>query len=143
MKPIAAPRVHSAAIAALGVVVVQIGLGGWVSSNYAVMACPDFPLCQGQWFPPMDFSSGFTWWRPLGQTPDGDLIAVQALVAIHWVHRAFAMVVVVASRGADLATEALGLYPFAAGSGSLLLLQLLTGLSNVVLQWPLLLAVHA
>ncbi|MBA3253781.1 MAG: COX15/CtaA family protein, partial [Burkholderiaceae bacterium] len=91
-----APRARLAALVALGVVLVQIGLGGWVSSNYAVMACPDFPLCQGQLLPPMNFSDGFTWWRALGQTGDGELIQVQALVAIHWTHRIFALVVVAA-----------------------------------------------
>ena len=56
---------------ALLAVVVQIALGGWVSSNYAVMACPDFPLCQGEFWPPMDFAHGFTWWRGLGRTGQG------------------------------------------------------------------------
>ena len=141
VQPITAPRVHSAAVAALGVAVVQVGLGGWVSSNYAVMACPDFPLCQGQWLPPMDFSSGFTWWRALGQTGDGNLIAVQALVAIHWVHRAFAMVVVAAVAVLIWQLRRSGFPRLPQALASLLLLQLLTGLSNVVLQWPLLLAV--
>ena len=60
------------------------------------MACPDFPLCQGQFLPPMDFSHGFTWWRALGRTGEGELIPFQALVAIHWTHRVFAVVVVAA-----------------------------------------------
>lgn len=140
-KPIAAPRVRSAALAALGAVVVQIALGGWVSSNYAVMACPDFPLCQGQWFPPMDFASGFTWWRALGQTGAGDQIAVQALVAIHWVHRVFAMLVVIAVGVLTWQLRRSGFTRLPHALAGLLLLQLVTGLSNVVLQWPLLLAV--
>ena len=137
-----APRVRTLAVAALIAVFVQIALGGWVSSNYAVMACPDFPLCQGEIWPPMNFSEGFTAWRSLGRTADGALISFQALVAIHWMHRVFAVVVVVAVgalitklwRQRELSHLARGLL-------ALLILQLLTGLSNVVLQWPLLLAV--
>ncbi len=138
----AAPRVHAVALLALAAVFAQIALGGWVSANYAVMACPDFPLCQGELFPPMDFSHGFTWWRALGRTGEGELIPFQALVAIHWAHRMFAIVVVAAVgslvwnmwRHQDLSHLAQGLL-------ALLVLQLATGLSNVVLQWPLLLAV--
>lgn len=137
-----APHVRTLAVAALVAVFVQIALGGWVSSNYAVMACPDFPLCQGEIWPPMNFSEGFTAWRSLGRTADGALISFQALVAIHWMHRVFAVVVVVAVgalitklwRQRELSHLARGLL-------ALLILQLLTGLSNVVLQWPLLLAV--
>lgn len=137
-----APQVRTLAVAALIVVFVQIALGGWVSSNYAVMACPDFPLCQGELWPPMNFSEGFTGWRPLGRTADGALISFQALVAIHWAHRAFAVVVVVAigALALRLRRES-GVSHLARGLLALLILQLLTGLSNVVLQWPLLLAV--
>ena len=51
---------------------VQIALGGWVSTNYAALACTDFPLCGGQWMPAMDFEHGFHLWRALGKTADGD-----------------------------------------------------------------------
>lgn len=137
-----AAGVRAAAVVALVVVIGQIASGGWVSSNYAVMACPDFPLCQGELFPAMDFSNGFTWWRSLGRTGEGELIPFQALVAIHWVHRVFAVVVV-----ATIGVLAWRLWPqpgflaLARGLLGLIVLQVLTGLSNVVLQWPLLLAV--
>jgi cytochrome c oxidase assembly protein subunit 15 len=130
------------AVLALGAAVLQIALGGWVSTNYAVMACPDFPLCQGQLMPPMDFAHAFTLWRPLGMTGDGDAIPFQALVAIHWTHRLFA--VVLASVLAALLWRiwnARGLQRLARVLLVLLLLQFVTGMSNVVLQWPLLLAV--
>ncbi len=80
---------------ALGLVIlfIQIALGGWVSTNYAALACMDFPTCHGQWFPPMDFSGGFSLVRGLGVLPSGDMISQQALTAIHWVHRNFAFLV--------------------------------------------------
>jgi cytochrome c oxidase assembly protein subunit 15 len=125
--------------------VAQLALGGWVSSNYAVMACPDFPLCHGTLAPAgMDFGNGFTLWRDLGMTGGSDAkpIPFEALVAIHWVHRWFAVIAAVllgwlAWRARSVpATRAAG-----AWLAALLLLQLLTGMSNVVFQWPLALAV--
>jgi cytochrome c oxidase assembly protein subunit 15 len=130
------------AVAALLVVLLQIALGGWVSTNYAVMACPDFPLCQGALVPPMDFAHAFTLWRPLGMTGSGEAIPFQSLVAIHWTHRLAAVVVVVVL---VLLTwrlwNAPGLKHPARALLGLLLLQVATGTSNVVLQWPLVLAV--
>jgi cytochrome c oxidase assembly protein subunit 15 len=130
------------AVFALAVVVLQVALGGWVSTNYAVMACPDFPLCQGQLAPTMDFAHAFTLWRPLGMTGDGEAIPFQSLVAIHWTHRLFAVFVVLVL-GALLwqVWNAPGLKGPARAVLVLLLLQFATGMSNVVLQWPLLLAV--
>jgi heme a synthase len=126
----------------MAAVVTQIALGGWVSSNYAVLACTDFPRCQGAWIPPMDFEHGFTLWRALGMTGDGENIPFSALVAIHWVHRVFAFVVV--GMMACLIWRAWsleGLHRVARGLLAILLLQIATGLSNVVLEWPLLSAV--
>ena len=74
-------------------VVLQIALGGWVSTNYAVLACTTFPMCQGSWWPAMDFAQGFQLWRPLGQLADGALISFEALTAIHYTHRLFAYAV--------------------------------------------------
>jgi heme a synthase len=72
----------------------QIALGGWVSTNYATLACTDFPLCGGRMVPPMDFEHGFTLWRQLGKTAAGHYLPFAALTAIHWVHRNFALVVI-------------------------------------------------
>jgi cytochrome c oxidase assembly protein subunit 15 len=138
----AARRLRLLAAAALAVVVIQIALGGWVSSNYAVLACTDFPRCQGAWIPPMDFEHGFTLWRALGMTGDGEVIPFQALVAIHWLHRAFALVVVAVVAGLIWhAWSLVGLARVARALLAILLLQLITGLSNIVLEWPLLAAV--
>lgn len=126
---------------ASGLIVVQIALGGWVSSNYAVLACPDFPLCHGQFFPPMDFRHGFTLWRALGETGAGELVPFAALVAIHWVHRHAAYVVLaVLAWLAWRASKVPGLRGWARTFALLLAAQFFTGLSNVVLAWPLPLA---
>lgn len=131
-----------AALIGLALLVFQIALGGWVSTNYAVLACTDFPTCQGQWVPPMDFHNGFKLWRELGKTAGGEVIPMDALVAIHWVHRTFAVVVVLYL--AWLATR-LRRHPALRKPSMLVLMlvfvQFATGLSNIVFQWPLLNAI--
>jgi len=123
-------------------VALQIVLGGWVSTNYAVLACTAFPTCQGSWWPVMDFAQGFELWRPLGLLQDGSHISFAGLTAIHYAHRLMAYAVLLAlvwlawrlHRAAALRLQARWL-------AGLALLQLATGLSNVVLGWPLLAAV--
>ena len=123
----------------------QIALGGWVSTNYAVLACTDFPACQNSLWPAMDFRQGFTLWRELGasgQGIDGGNISFQALTAIHYVHRLSAYVVF-----AFMLILAFRLYRLppmrsqAQWLAGLALLQMATGLGNVLLGWPLLAAV--
>lgn len=121
---------------------IQIALGGWVSTNYAVLACTDFPLCQGQLVPPMDFANGFSLWRDLGMTASGDYLPFPALTAIHWVHRNFAFVV--AGFLIWLAFKAVRIEGLQKTGKWLLIgtgLQLFTGLSTIFLKWPLFLAV--
>jgi cytochrome c oxidase assembly protein subunit 15 len=74
----------------------QIALGGWVSTNYAVLACTEFPMCQGSWWPHMDLRQGFEIWRQLGVDSNGNAIAFAALTGIHYVHRISAYVVILA-----------------------------------------------
>ena len=132
-------RILITAFALLGV---QIALGGWVSTNYAVLACTDFPGCQGSFWPAMDFSQGFTLWRELGAGHDGGYISFQALTAIHYVHRlaAYAVFVVLMLLAFSLHSVPV-LRRQARWLAGLTLLQVATGLSNVVLGWPLLAAV--
>jgi cytochrome c oxidase assembly protein subunit 15 len=123
------------------VLVLQILLGGWVSTNYAVLACSDFPLCQNRWWPEMNFSQGFELWRHLGVTANGESISFAALTAIHYVHRLMAYVVLTVL--AWLAWKLNRLAAWRTQSrvlAALVGLQLATGLSNVVLDWPLLAA---
>jgi heme a synthase len=82
-----------AALIGLLLVAAQIILGGWVSTNYAALACPDLPLCRGALMPPMDFTHAFHLLRELGQTAQGELLPNEALIAIHWLHRVGAIIV--------------------------------------------------
>jgi cytochrome c oxidase assembly protein subunit 15 len=120
---------------------VQIALGGWVSTNYAVLACPDFPTCHGQWVPDMNWE-GFSVWRELGHTSGGELLPFLALSTIHFVHRSAAWLVlgVLVWVGWHLRRQT-GLNLAGRWLLGLSVLQLITGLSNVVLGWPLLAAV--
>lgn len=78
---------------ALTLVAAQIVLGGWSMVNYAGMACPDFPICQGSWWPPMDFLDAFTLWRDIGLDYEARLLALPAATAIHMAHRVGALMV--------------------------------------------------
>jgi len=137
-----APSLRSLVWLTLGLVALQVALGGWVSTNYAVLACADFPQCQGNWWPMMDFEQGFALWRELGMTAGGEVISFAALTAIHYVHR-LAAFIVLALLG--LLAWRLNFTPAlrrpARWIAVLTGLQLATGLSNVVLDWPLLGAV--
>ena len=76
--------------AAIGLIVLicQIALGGWTSSNYAALACPDLPTCLGQWWPAeADFNEGFVMWRGLGVNYEFGILEAPARVAIHFTHR--------------------------------------------------------
>ena len=129
-------------MAGFGLLWLQISLGGWVSTNYAVLACTDFPGCQGSFWPTMDFSQGFTLWRELGMGQDGSYISFQALTAIHYVHRLAAYVVfVVLLLLAFKLNKVPALRNHARWLVGLTFLQVATGLGNVVLGWPLLAAV--
>lgn len=75
------------------VIVMQIALGGWVSSNYAALACPDLPQCLGQWLPPTNFKEGFNVWQDIGPNYLGGQLDNEARTAIHLSHRIGAIVV--------------------------------------------------
>lgn len=121
----------------------QIFLGAWVSTNYAVLACPDFPTCLGAFWPETQWQEGFTFWRKLGLDAHGDFISPVALQTIHWAHRLFAVVafftltifaVSVSKIARATQPQPKGLAKLLLG---LLLLQVTTGISNVVFHWPL------
>jgi cytochrome c oxidase assembly protein subunit 15 len=126
-----------------GILFWQVFLGAWVSTNYAVLACPDFPTCMGSFRPETDWGNAFTLWRELGLDAKGGAISTIALQTIHWTHRVFAIAVMVvlgyfawhAWRAAGEAHPTLRRWTLAVVT--LLVLQVLTGISNVVFQWPL------
>ncbi len=125
---------------ALAVLVLQIALGGWVSTNYAVLACTGFPQCNGQWWPAMDAAHGFTLLRELGMAGHGGLLPFEALVAIHMAHRLFALVATLVLGLLAWRLWRAGTAParrFGGALAALLLAQLVSGLSNVILGWPL------
>ncbi len=127
---------------AIALLVIQIALGGWVSTNYATLACTDFPLCQGALLPPMNFANGFSLWRDLGMTAQGDYLPFPALTAIHWTHRTFALVVVMlVSWVAFNAHKVDSLRKTARWLFIMIALQFTLGVSIIFLQVPLALAV--
>jgi cytochrome c oxidase assembly protein subunit 15 len=134
-----AHRLRIPAAFALSVLAVQIALGGWVSSNYAALACPDLPLCLGRALPPMDFGNAFHVLRELGQTPQGNLLSREALTAIHWSHRMFALIAVAVIGWA--AYCATGFSRILGGLiVALLAAQFSIGVANVIVSRPLALA---
>jgi cytochrome c oxidase assembly protein subunit 15 len=142
LPTVVSPALRIGLFVTSALLLLQIALGGWVSTNYAVLACTQFPTCQGSWWPPMNFAQGFEIWRHLGVTGSGAPLDFSALTAIHYTHRlmayaVFAALGVLAWRLNGIAT----LRPQARWLAALALLQLATGLGNVLLGWPLAAAV--
>ncbi len=135
------PEYRRLATIALVVLVFQIALGGWTSANYAALACPDFPSCQGQLWPTADFREGFVLWRGLGVDYEGGVLDMDARVAIHLAHRAGALLTFVVLGFVVirmLRAPFLGALRAVAGvTGGLLLLQLGLGIGIVLTQLPL------
>ena len=120
----------------------QIALGGWVSVNYASLACGGFPLCNGNWVPEMDFASGFHFLRELGMTAEGEPLSRPALTAIHWAHRLGALIVFCYLALLAIAVvRTQGLQKYGALLLIVLCVQVVLGIGNVLLSLPLALAV--
>ena len=132
-------------LAALGlaVLICQIALGGWVSSNYAAIACPDFPTCQGTWWPAMDMHNAFSW-HGLGPDYQGGILDNPARIAIHVMHRLGALTTFLVLGGTALLFLLKGRNRALKGVGllvlALLCLQVVLGISLVEFGWPLALA---
>lgn len=135
--------VRSLGLAAAAALVAQIALGGWVSTNYAALACPDFPTCQTQWWPELaDFEQGFVLWRGLGVDYEGGVLDHPARVAVHFTHRLGALVATLLVGLFALAVIRRGpVRPDGLAVLALLLLQVGLGVSIVVFGVPLPVAV--
>jgi cytochrome c oxidase assembly protein subunit 15 len=128
----AAPSLRPWAAVALALLAVQIALGGWVSTNYAALACIDLPTCHGAWAPRMDFQHGFQLLRELGQTAAGDKLSYDALTAIHWTHRVGALVVASYLAGLAVMLWRKGEARAAAVLGLMLAMQFALGVANIL-----------
>ena len=136
-------RLRRLSLLALGVLALQIALGGWTSSNYAALACGnDFPKCLGFWWPPTDFREGFVLWRGIGANYEGGVLDTAARSAIQLTHRIGALLTfLVIGAVAVTATRRVATRAFGAIVGFLLLLQIALGIGNVVLGLPLQVAI--
>ncbi len=139
------PRMRLYGLIGLLVLLLQIFLGAWTSTNYAALACPDFPMCQGRWWPPVDFAEAYTLWRGLGVNYEFGVLDNTPRVTIHLMHRIGAilttvvlllMVIVPLLRESASKFRILGLFVLAA-----LLLQVGIGISVVLFNLPLPVAV--
>lgn len=120
---------------------IQIALGGWTSTNYAALACTDYPTCHGSLIPEMDFYNAFTIFRELGVTSIGEPLSLEALHAIQWVHRVGAIVLLVyllfvayilkVNQGFNMWRNVLIL---------VISLQFIIGIANLLLHLPIVLA---
>ena len=141
-----AGRLRPWVLALLAVVGGQVALGGWVSTNYAALACTDFPLCHGRWVPEADYEDAFVLWRGLGVDYEFGVLDHPARVAIHYVHRLGAVVVALATFATAIAVwRVAGLASLAGRIAGvvvgLMILQWLLGIGNVIFSLPLTLAV--
>lgn len=129
-------------ISGLVVLVLQIFLGGWTSANYSALACPDFPTCHNAWWPDADYIEGFRIWREVGVDYEGGVLDLNARVAIHWAHRLGAVLIFVLL---SLISFRLLRTPVLQRAGAVLMALLITqislGISNVIFQLPLAIAV--
>lgn len=136
----AGPALRMFALFAFVILAAQISLGGWVSTNYAALACSDLPTCRGAWVPEMDVANGFHVIRELGVGADGETLTIEALTAIHWMHRVGAVIAFVVVGALALALRRSGHAALGNTLLAALVLQVLLGLANVWYSLPLPLA---
>lgn len=132
------------ALIAMCILYIQIFLGGWTSSNYAALICPDFPTCQNRWWPAMDFREGFTLWHGIGIDYEYGILNTAARTAVHMTHRIGALITFIVMLALVFATQKSQVAAIRRGGLLVLLLlclQVLLGISNITFGLPLVLAV--
>ncbi|MFA0809640.1 COX15/CtaA family protein [Microbulbifer epialgicus] len=134
-------KLYPLAFLTIIMVILQIALGGWTSSNYAALACPDFPSCHGQWWPSADFEEGFNIAQQIGPNYLGGVLESDGRTAIHYTHRLGALVVTLMVISLAVLTWRAGLKRWALGLTGLLAFQVGLGIANVILFLPLSVAV--
>ena len=137
-------KLRALVVMALVVLFFQISLGGWTSSNYAALACPDFPTCQGKWWPKMNFFEGFILWRELGIDYEGGTLDSAARTAIHMAHRIGAIIttIIIFYVGArNIFSKSRYLKITGIIVLMLLIAQILLGIANIKFHLPLSIAV--
>ncbi len=144
-----APRLRWWLRVGLALLVLQIALGGWVSANYAALACgggsaslDNFPRCVSQWWPQQNYSEGFTLWRGIGVDYEGGVLDGASRIAIQMAHRMMAVLVALYLLVLSVRMYRLpGMRGWASALGLLVLLQITLGVLNVKLALPLAVAV--
>lgn len=138
-------RLKTLATAAVIMLILQISLGGWTTSNYAAVACPDLPLCQQQWFPAMDFKQGFNILQEVGPNYLGGQLDNASRVAIHISHRLGALAVTLLLMGLLFFIFKHGreknLLCHAYSLTAILIAQISLGFANILLHFPVSIAV--
>jgi cytochrome c oxidase assembly protein subunit 15 len=136
---VGAPGWRRAGLIGLFILVMQIALGGWTSTNYAALSCLDFPTCQGSWTPEMDFKEAFVMWRGLGVNYEFGVLEHPARTAIHVTHRVGALITLLYLGWLVIALMRAGngMGGAALLVGALLLVQVALGVGNVLLHLPL------
>jgi heme a synthase len=134
-------RLRPFALVACAILVGQIFLGGWTSTNYAAIACPDFPTCQRSWWPPMDFRNAFVLWRGLGVNYEGGVLANAARMAIQVTHRIGAVITGLTLIALGLSARSRASSPRLKQAGVILIaavmLQISLGIATVRFGFPL------
>lgn len=140
--PTVAGRVRALAVTGMLAVILQVALGGWVSSNYAAVACTDFPTCHGEWWPKMDFINAFNLTHhDIGPNYLGGMLYGEARTAIHVAHRLGALTVTLILLALSWQLWRRGLSRLAGLLLAALALQIGLGISNVLFNLPLAVAV--